>query len=266
MTVPRQAWAFADCRTAPFPGKAGSDTVLPEGRVRPVEAVRAGLHGEGSARARHRTGRNARHRLVLPPCRDAMPPARANPVAGVVSHAIAVGDSQSGNFIKTFVHLGFNQDLSQQHRLGRRVSAHRREADADQLPIRAAGRRGDALRAGQRAGRLVGQVQDKVARAARGKPARSVLAPRHTCPKVIEAFGAIGVLGSANVARTDWHRRCARHPAAGERPPLLLSGHDARRRAWRLSSRRRGLGVRRLHAAGESESGSRHDSRADARH
>ena len=27
-----------------------------------------------------------------------------------------MGDSQSGNFIKTFVHLGFNEDLS-----GRRV-------------------------------------------------------------------------------------------------------------------------------------------------
>src|SRR6185369_1929464 len=37
----------------------------------------------------------------------------ANPVAGAVAHAISVGDSQSGNLIKTFVHLGFNQDLSQ---------------------------------------------------------------------------------------------------------------------------------------------------------
>lgn len=33
----------------------------------------------------------------------------ANPVAGVVKHAISEGNSQSGNFIKTFLHLGFNQ-------------------------------------------------------------------------------------------------------------------------------------------------------------
>jgi hypothetical protein len=33
-----------------------------------------------------------------------------NPVAGAIDHAISVGDSQSGNFIRTFIHLGFNQD------------------------------------------------------------------------------------------------------------------------------------------------------------
>jgi hypothetical protein len=32
-----------------------------------------------------------------------------NPVAGVVEHAISIGDSQSGNFIRTFIHLGFNR-------------------------------------------------------------------------------------------------------------------------------------------------------------
>ena len=34
-----------------------------------------------------------------------------NPVAGAIKYAVAVGDSQSGNFIKTFIHLGFNEDL-----------------------------------------------------------------------------------------------------------------------------------------------------------
>ena len=53
----------------------------------------------------------------------------------------AIGDSQSGNFIKTFIHLGFNEDLARPHRLGRRVPADRRAADADELPLRAAGRR-----------------------------------------------------------------------------------------------------------------------------
>ena len=35
-----------------------------------------------------------------------------NPVAGLVKRAIGFGTSQSGNFIKTFIHLGFNQDES----------------------------------------------------------------------------------------------------------------------------------------------------------
>jgi len=33
-----------------------------------------------------------------------------NPVSGIVKHSIGLGTSQSGNFIKTFIHLGFNQD------------------------------------------------------------------------------------------------------------------------------------------------------------
>ena len=31
-------------------------------------------------------------------------------VRGAVEHTIGIGDSQSGNFIRTFIHLGFNQD------------------------------------------------------------------------------------------------------------------------------------------------------------
>jgi hypothetical protein len=36
--------------------------------------------------------------------------AAENPVAGAVKHVIGQGISQSGNFVKTFIHLGFNQD------------------------------------------------------------------------------------------------------------------------------------------------------------
>jgi hypothetical protein len=34
-----------------------------------------------------------------------------NPVAGGIRYAIGTGTSQSGNFMKTFIHLGFNEDL-----------------------------------------------------------------------------------------------------------------------------------------------------------
>ena len=33
-----------------------------------------------------------------------------NPVAGLVTHSIARGVSQSGNFLRGWLHLGFNQD------------------------------------------------------------------------------------------------------------------------------------------------------------
>ena len=36
----------------------------------------------------------------------------ANPIFGAIKNTIASGVSQCGNFIKTFVHLGFNQDVS----------------------------------------------------------------------------------------------------------------------------------------------------------
>ena len=36
----------------------------------------------------------------------------ANPLAGGTSHVLAEGTSQAGNELKTFVHLGFNEDES----------------------------------------------------------------------------------------------------------------------------------------------------------
>ena len=166
-------------------------------------------------------------------------PARANPVAGAVTHAIAIGDSQSGNFIKTFVHLGFNQDLS-----GRMVwdGVFPRIA-ARQTPMNfrfaLPGGAADALRARQRAGRVVGTVRGHHPRTTR-RPACSIAAPpRADCPKVIEAFGSTefwGLRMSPGLIGTD---AGSGHPAARQRAPLLLSGHDPRRRPRRIPRRSR---------------------------
>src|SRR4051794_2945585 len=43
-------------------------------------------------------------------------PAPGNPVAGMIKHAVALGISQSGRFLRDFIHQGFNQDEA-----GRRV-------------------------------------------------------------------------------------------------------------------------------------------------
>jgi hypothetical protein len=40
----------------------------------------------------------------------------ANPLGSYIRHTIGSGISQVGNFMKTFLHLGFNEDLN-----GRRV-------------------------------------------------------------------------------------------------------------------------------------------------
>ena len=34
----------------------------------------------------------------------------ANPLAGKIKHIISFGNSQSGNFLRSLIHLGFNQD------------------------------------------------------------------------------------------------------------------------------------------------------------
>ena len=65
-------------RRPPVPGHARSDPDLRQERVRPQPALPGGVHGEGSARARHRLRGIPRRRLLLQVrragrCRDAQP-------------------------------------------------------------------------------------------------------------------------------------------------------------------------------------------------
>jgi hypothetical protein len=111
IVVPRERWRFADCRTEPFPGEP--------------DPTRLCLQDGFQADRLYELVYTARDPLVLgiglAAVRDLMSFLRhetrdaagtPNPVGGAVSHVVAVGNSQSGNFIKTFIHLGFNEDLS----------------------------------------------------------------------------------------------------------------------------------------------------------
>lgn len=107
VTIPRSAWAFADCRTVPFPGTP--------------DRTRLCLKGGFDSTRLYQLVYTAQDPLVLgaglAATRDLVSYLRhdraaENPVAGVVQHVVAIGNSQSGNFIKTFVHLGFNEDVS----------------------------------------------------------------------------------------------------------------------------------------------------------
>ncbi len=118
-----------------------------------------------------------------------------NPVAKAVTHSIGRGVSQSGNFLRGWLHLGFNQvegggpganvhDGLWPIIAGRRIALNFRWAQPDGvLELYQAGSEGpqwwaphaDALR-----GAVVGSIQDRCVAS-------------NTCPKIIEHFGSAEV-------------------------------------------------------------------------
>ncbi|HSV52584.1 MAG TPA: alpha/beta hydrolase domain-containing protein [Burkholderiaceae bacterium] len=115
-----------------------------------------------------------------------------NPVAGAVAHSIGRGVSQSGNFLRGWLHLGFNRDEAQRQVhdglwpiiAGRRIALNFRWAQPDGvLELYQAGSEGpqwwlphpDPVRGGAAAGLL-----DRCA-------------ATRTCPKIIEHFGSAEV-------------------------------------------------------------------------
>ena len=102
-------WAFADCSAAPFPGKPDPDKVCLKNGFDPAylyELVYTAkdplVLGIGFAATRDLTS------FFRYAAKDDT--GTANPIAGKVTHTLARGDSQSGNFLRSLVHLGFNQD------------------------------------------------------------------------------------------------------------------------------------------------------------
>jgi hypothetical protein len=107
--VPSAEWAFADCSTAPFPGtpdpskicvKNGFDSAFLYELV--FTAKDPLVLGIGFAATR-----DLNSFLRYAEKDDA---GTANPVAKNIKWEIGQGNSQSGNFIRSFIHLGFNED------------------------------------------------------------------------------------------------------------------------------------------------------------
>ena len=186
--VPRRDWAFADCRTTPFPGTPDPTRVCLKGGFDPARLYELTytakdplVLGLGYAATRD----------IVAWFRHAAADDRgtANPIADRITHAIAIGDSQSGNFIRSFVHLGFNEDLA-----GRRVweGVFPRIA-ARQTPLNLRfgipGGAAGLYEPGSEAVLWWGRYTDR----ARGRGASSLLdrcTATGTCPKVFEAFGS----------------------------------------------------------------------------
>jgi len=112
-----------------------------------------------------------------------------NPLAGQVRHSIARGRSQSGNYLRGWLHLGFNQDEAKRQVhdgmwpviAGRRIALNFRWAQPDGVL--------ELYQAGSEGPQWWLPHPDR----ARGLPTRSIqdrcLATK-TCPKIIEHFGA----------------------------------------------------------------------------
>lgn len=120
----------------------------------------------------------------------------ANPVAGAVTHSIARGVSQSGNFLRGWLHLGFNQDEAGRRVhdglwpiiAGRRIALNFRWAQPDGvLELYQAGSEGpqwwlphpDPVRGEGGGGASVGLLDRCTASG--------------TCPKIVEHFGSAEV-------------------------------------------------------------------------
>ncbi len=116
----------------------------------------------------------------------------ANPLAGKITHVISRGNSQSGNYLRGFIHMGFNQDEAgrQVHDgawpiiAGRRIALNFRWAQPDGVL--------ELYQAGSEGPQWWVPWPDTV----RNLPERGILdrcTLSKTCPKIIEHFGSAEV-------------------------------------------------------------------------
>jgi len=186
--IASDSWAFADCRNSPFPGAPDPTTISLKGGFDPAylyelvyKAKNPLVLGVGLAATRDIVS------FFRHSSRDDV--GTDNPLRGGVSHVIAQGISQAGNFVKTFIHLGFNQDESG-HIVWDGANAH---IAGRQLPINfrfaLPGGAANLYEPGSEAVLWWSDYPDPV----RGRKTTGMLArcrPSGVCPKIFETFGA----------------------------------------------------------------------------
>ncbi len=181
-------WAWADCRTTPFPGMPDPTRLC----------LRTGFDKEFE----YDLSFTARDPLVLglgfAATRDAVSFFRneladtagtENPLAGRISHTIAQGQSQSGNYLRSFTYWGFNQDEAGKRVFdglfptiaGRQISMNFRFALPDVIQT--------IFMAASEAPAWWATYADT----ARGREPAGLLdscTASHTCPRIFESFGS----------------------------------------------------------------------------
>ena len=190
--IPSGNWAWAKCDAShPFPGTPDPTQICVKGGFDPkllyqvvFTAQDPYVLGIGFAAFRDMASffRNAAHDD------DGTP----NPVAQQISWVISRGVSQSGNFLRAFLQLGFNQDESNRKVYdgawpiiaGRRVSMNARFALPDGTS--------KLYEAGSEGPQSWAPWPDPV----RGLPAKGILdrcTANNTCPKIVELSGSAEV-------------------------------------------------------------------------
>ncbi|HEY6506549.1 MAG TPA: alpha/beta hydrolase domain-containing protein [Vicinamibacterales bacterium] len=183
--VPLRAdeWAFADCATTPFPGTPAPDKLCLKGGFDPAYlyeltyiAKDPPIHGVGFAATRD----------LIAFLRQG---SAGNPLGGSIRHTIAQGNSQSGNYLRSFLTLGFNQD-----EVGRRVfDGMNPNIAARQLAMNirfgAPSGAAEMFEPGSEGVLWWSDYADQ----ARGRQAGGLLSrcqATETCPRIVETFGS----------------------------------------------------------------------------
>jgi hypothetical protein len=183
--VPSGDWAFSDCTAKAFPGNP--------------DPAKLCVKGGFDASSEYLLVFTAKDPLVLgigfAATRDLnsflkYETGTDNPLARQVKWVVSRGDSQSGNFIRTFIHLGFNQDEA-----GRMVwdGAHSHIA-ARQLALNFRFAVGGGYAAMYQPGSEGVLWWSDYPDSARGRPTAGLLdrcRATKTCPKIFDTFGAV---------------------------------------------------------------------------
>jgi len=106
--IPSRDWSFADCTTAAFPGTPDPHRICLRGGFDPAKAYVLVYQGKDPLVLG--IGFAATRDLVALLRRERADAAGTPNPAGEIRWAVASGTSQSGNFLRSFVHLGFNAD------------------------------------------------------------------------------------------------------------------------------------------------------------
>ena len=119
----------------------------------------------------------------------------ANPLAGQIKWAISQGNSQSGNFIRSFIHLGFNQDEANRivwdganpHIAARQMALNFRFANGNG----AAGPNEPGSEGVLWWSDYTDQARHRSSSGSQGAGLLDRCRATNTCPKIIETFGAV---------------------------------------------------------------------------
>lgn len=199
-------WAFADCALRPFPGRPDPGSLCLKNGFDPARAYTLIYRGRdpkvlgiGFAATRDLVA------FLRHAARDDF--GNDNPLGSIVRWTVASGTSQAGNYLKSFVHLGFNADER-----GKRVfDGINPNIAARQVPLNirfgVPGGAADLFEPGSEGSLWWSRYDDR----ARRRGASSLLdrcTATRTCPRIVETFGSAELWGlrmSPALVGTDAH-------------------------------------------------------------